>query len=76
MAGIACTHVAMGWIGDCILGWRGPILVLEDLRVGWYIQVGDLHMSCGLESPAGFIIGSNRRCSSVMETHFSVHHHR
>ena len=31
-------------------------------------------MSCGLESPAGFIIGSNRCCSSVMETHFSVHH--
>ena len=31
-------------------------------------------MSCGLESPAGFLIGSNRRCSSVMETHFSVHH--
>ena len=32
-------------------------------------------MSCGLESPAGFIIGSNRHCSLVMETHFSVHHH-
>ena len=31
-------------------------------------------MSCGLEFPAGFIIGSNRRCSSVMETHFSIHH--
>ena len=31
-------------------------------------------MSCGLEFPAGFIIGSNRRCSSVMETHFSVPH--
>ena len=31
-------------------------------------------MSCGLEFPAGFIIGSNRRCSSVMETHFSVQH--
>jgi len=31
-------------------------------------------MSCGLEFPAGFIIDSNRRCSSVMETHFSVHH--
>ena len=31
-------------------------------------------MSCGLESPAGFLIGSNHRCSSVMETHFSVHH--
>ena len=21
----------------CILGWRGPILVLEDPRVGWYM---------------------------------------
>ena len=31
-------------------------------------------MSCGLEFLAGFIIGSNRRCSLVMETHFSVHH--
>ena len=30
------------------------------------MQVGDLHMSCGLESPARFIIGSNRRCSSVI----------
>ena len=33
-------------------------------------------MSCGLEVPAGFIIGSNRRCSSVMETQFSDHHRR
>ena len=32
-------------------------------------------MSCGLESPAGFIIGLNRRCSSVMETQLTVHHH-
>ena len=31
-------------------------------------------MSCGLESLARFIIDSNRHCSSVMETHFSVHH--
>ena len=31
-------------------------------------------MSCGLKFPARFLIGSNRRCSSVMETHFSVHH--
>ena len=31
-------------------------------------------MSYGLEFPAGFIIGSNRRRSSVMETHFSIHH--
>jgi hypothetical protein len=33
-------------------------------------------MSCGLESPAGFIIGSNRHCSSVMETQLTVHHRR
>ena len=33
-------------------------------------------MSCGLEVPAGFIIDSNRRCSSVMETQFSDHHRR
>ena len=33
-------------------------------------------MSCGLESPAGFIIGSNCRCSSVMETQLTVLHRR
>ena len=33
-------------------------------------------MSCGLESLAGFIIGSNRHCSSVMETQLTVHHRR
>ena len=31
-------------------------------------------MSCGLEVPAGFIIGLNHRCSSVMETQLTVHH--
>ena len=31
-------------------------------------------MSCGLEFLAGFLIGSNRRCSSVMETQLTVHH--
>jgi len=31
-------------------------------------------MSCGLESPAGFLIDSNRHCSSVMETQLSIHH--
>ena len=31
-------------------------------------------MSCGLESPAGFLIGSNRHCSSIMETQLTVHH--
>ena len=75
MAGIVCTHVAMGWIGGVLcsrVAWTRSCL--EDLRVGWYIEVRDLHMSCGLEFPAGFIIGSNRRCSSVMETQLTVHH--
>ena len=31
-------------------------------------------MSCGLKFLAGFIIGSNRRCSSIMETQLTVHH--
>ena len=31
-------------------------------------------MSCGLEVPARFIIGSNPRCSSDMETQLTVHH--
>ena len=31
-------------------------------------------MSCGLEFLAGFIIGSNHRCSLVMETQLIVHH--
>ena len=32
-------------------------------------------MSYGLEFLAGFLIGLNRRCSSVMETQLTVHHH-
>ena len=32
-------------------------------------------MSCGLEFPARVLIGSNHRCSSVMETQLTVHHH-
>ena len=33
-------------------------------------------MSCGREFPAGFLIGLNRRCSSVIETQLTVHHRR
>ena len=75
MAGIACTHMAMGWIGGVLYSRVTQTRsCLEDPRVGWYIEVRDLHMSCGLEFPAGFIIGSNRRCSSVMETQLTIHH--
>ena len=77
MAGIAFTHVAMGWIGGVLysrVAWTHSCLV--DPRVGWYMEVRDLHMSCSLEFPAGFLIGLNRRCSSVMETQLTVHHRR
>ena len=75
MAGIACTHVAMGWIGGVLysrVAWtrscfRGP--------EGRLVYVGRGHAYVVWSGiPAGFIIGSNRRCSSVMETHFSIHH--
>ena len=76
MAGIACTHVAMGWIGGVLYSrvvqthsyFRG----LE----GWLVYVGQgPAYGVWLGIPSWVIIGSNRRCSSVMETHFSVHHH-
>ena len=75
MAGIACTHVAMGWIGGVLysrVAWTHSCFRGSESRL---IYVGrDLHMSCGLESPAGFLIGSNHHCSSVMETQLTVHH--
>ena len=76
MAEIACTHVAMGWIGgvlysrvartrSCFRGPKGRLV---------YVGRGPAYVVwSGI--PSWVIIGSNRRCSSVMETHFSVHHH-
>ena len=35
MARVVCTLLAMGWmVVYYALGWRGPVLVLEDLIVG------------------------------------------
>jgi hypothetical protein len=32
MAGVACTHLARGWMVQYrTLGWRGPVHVVEDL---------------------------------------------
>jgi hypothetical protein len=75
MARVVCTLVAKGWIGGVLYS-----RVALDLVTFWRIQVKvDL---CRLESyicrvvrdPQLDIIGSNRRCSSVMETRFSIHH--
>ena len=76
MAGIACTHVAIGWIGgvlysrvartcSCFRRSEGRLIYVsrEPAYVVW------------LRIPSWVIIGSNRRCSSVMETQLTVHHH-
>jgi hypothetical protein len=75
MARVVCTLVANGWIGGVLYS-----RVALDPVMFWRIRVKvDI---CRLESyicrvvrdPQLGIIGSNRRCSSVMETRFSVHH--
>ena len=77
MAGIACTHVAMGWIGGVLYSWvawtcscfRGP----EGRLV--YVGQGPAYVVwSGI--PSWVLIGSNRHCSSVMETQLPVHHRR
>ena len=75
MVGIACTHVAMGWIGGVLYSqvartrscFRGP--------EGRLVYVGQgLAYVVWLGIPSWVIIGLNRRCSSVMETQLTVHH--
>ena len=75
MAGIACTHVAMGWIGgvlysrvartrSCFRGSEGRLV---------YVGRGPAYVVwSGI--PSWVIIGSNHRCSSVMETQLTVQH--
>jgi hypothetical protein len=75
MARVVCTLVAKGWIG-CVLYSQ----VALDPIAFWRIRVKvDI---CRIESyicrvvrdPQLGIINSNRRCSSDIETRFSVHH--
>ena len=74
MAGIACTHVVMGWIGgvlcsrvaqtcSCFRESKGRLV---------YVGLGPAYVMW-LGIPSWVIIGSNRRCS-VMETQLTVHH--
>ena len=75
MARVACTHVTMGWIGgvlcsrvarthSCFRGTEGRLV---------YVGQGPAYVVWS-RIPSWVIIGSNRRCSSVMETQLSVHH--
>ena len=76
MAGIACTHMAMGWIGgvlysqvvrthSCFRGSEGRLV---------YVGRGPAYV-VWLGIPSWVLIGLNRRCSSIMETQLTVHHH-
>ena len=75
MARVACTHVAMGWIGgvlcsrvartrSCFRGSKGRLV---------YVGQGPAYV-VWLGIPSWVIIGSNRRYSLVMETQLTVHH--
>ena len=75
MVGIACTHVAMGWIGgvlysrvvqtySCFRGSKSRLI---------YVSRGPTYVMWS-RIPSWVLIGLNRRCSSVMETQLSVHH--
>jgi hypothetical protein len=67
MVGVVCTHVALGWIGGVLYSWvewnrsslRGSVGRVDICKNWFYI--------CRVvRGPQ--LIGSNRRCSSVMET--------
>ena len=75
MARVACTHMAMGWIGgvlysrvvrtcSCFRGSEGGLV---------YVGRGPAYVMWS-RIPSWVIISSNRRCSSVMETQLTVHH--
>ena len=75
MVGIACTHVAMGWIGgvlysrvvrtrSCFRGSEGRLV---------HVSRGPAYV-VWLGTPSWVLIGLNRHCSSVMETQLTVHH--
>ena len=75
MAGIACTHVAMGWIGGVLysrVAWtRSYFRRSEGTLI--YVGQGPAYV-VWLGIPSWVIIGSNHHCSSVMATQLTVHH--
>ena len=75
MAGVACTHVAMDWIGGVLcsrVAWTRSCFRGSEGRL---INVGQgPAYVVWLGIPCWVIIGSNRHCSLVMETQLTVHH--
>ena len=75
MARKACTHVAMGWIGGVLYSWVAQTHSCFRGSKGRLIYVGRGHAYVVWSRiPSWVLIGSNRHCSSVMETQLSVHH--
>ena len=75
MAGIACTHVAMGWIGGVLysrVAWTHSCFRRSEGRLK-YVGQGPAYV-VWLGIPSWVIISLNRRCSLVMETQLTVHH--
>ena len=77
MAGIACTHVAMGWIGGVLysrVAWTRSCFRGSEGRLVYVGRRPTYVVWSGI--PSWVLIGSNRRCSSIMETQLTVHHRR
>ena len=75
MARVACTHVAMGRIGGVLYSRVARIYSYFRRSEGRliYVSRGPAYVVwSGI--PSYVLIGSNRRCSSVMETQLTVHH--
>jgi hypothetical protein len=75
MVRVVCTLVTKGWIEDVLYS-----RVALDPVMFWRIRVKvdiyrlNSYICRVVRGPQLGIIGSNRRCSSVMETRFFVHH--
>ena len=75
MVRVACTHVAMGWIGEILCSRVSQTRSCFRRSEGRLVYVGQgPTYVVWLGIPSWVIIGSNRRCSSVMETQLTVHH--
>ena len=76
MVRVASTHVAMGWNGGILysrVAWTHSCFRGSEGRL-IYVGLGPAYVVWS-GSPSWVLIGSNRHCSSVMETQLSVHHH-
>jgi hypothetical protein len=69
MARMVCTLVAKGWIGGVLYSRVAldPVMLWR-IRVKVYLCRLESYISRVVRDPQLGTIGSNRRCSSVMET--------